>query len=577
MNLSIAQYLSEYQSIIRSDSGESVKVAILRSYSCDPLEQALTVDLYKMLNIRSSFFCGGFNQYAQEILNKNSDLYQYKPDYIFILVLLEDLCADVFNDYYKLDNLCDLVDNAVDGFIDLIFSLLKNTNSNIIIGNFTLPYNTQNISYHAQYKDGVGNITARANLRLVEKFPKTNAYILDVNEVIRQIGVEQAYDPKLFMIANNPYSFKTYAALSQNAASLISSILGRRKKCIVLDLDNTLWKGIIGEDGADGIEISEPYRQLQKQLLLWNNTGILLAICSKNNYDEALAVIRDHPDMILREVNFAALRIDWNNKADNLVSIAEELNIGIDSLIFIDDSSYECGLVAQSVPDVEVIRLDGDSASYADIIKNIRSLDFVRLTTTDRIRAVEYGAQRQRADLKARFTDIESYLQNLNMSVKIDFVNQFTISRAAQMTQKTNQFNLTTRRYTVEQLQQLLDKDFLIFTLESADRFGDNGIVGLIVLNTHSANADIWEIDTFLLSCRVIGREIERAFLSLVIEYARDRHVNKLIGQYIPSQKNKLVSDLYKKCGFIYEDGKWVFNVKQSISSPSFIQLHFQP
>ena len=589
MKRTMAQYLSAYQTIAHAEKGEAVKIAILRSFSCEPLEQTLTVDLYETLNMRPSFYRGGFNQYAQEILNADSGLYTYKPDYVFLLALIEDICAEVFERYYNITNLGEYIDNAVDEYIGIIGTLQKRIGGDVAICNFSLPYYMQNTSYHAQSPNGVGNLVARANLRLSEKLSKNNAYILDINETIRIIGVEQAYDPKMFMLAGNPYAFTTYAALSRSAASLISSILGRRKKCIVLDLDNTLWKGIVGEGGVgegedngddandtdSGIEISEPYRQMQKQLLQWNDSGILLAICSKNNYNDAIKIIREHPGMILREENFAALRINWDNKTDNIISIANELNIGIDSMIFIDDSAYECGLVAKALPEDEVIQLDGNTAAYAEIVKNIRSLDFVRLTEADRSRTAEYKAQNHRAELKACSYDIESYLRSLNMTVKIDFVNQFTIARAAQMTQKTNQFNLTTKRYTVVQLQQLLDKGYLILTLESSDRFGDNGIVGLMILNTEFANEGIWEIDTFLLSCRVIGRELERAFLSVIIKFADECNIDILIGNYSPTEKNELVRDLYEKCRFIYESGKWVFDVKLGFNVPSYFDIKF--
>jgi FkbH-like protein len=573
MNRSLAQYLQAYQGIAHSETIAAIKVALLRSFSCETLEQPLAVDLFERLNLRPAFFWGGFNQYAQEILNTGGALYQFAPDYTFILVQIEDLCPDVFERCYEITEPGERIDQAVDEFAELVSGLRKALKSEVIVCNFTAPYFAHYAAYHAQRADGVLNLVARANLRLSEQLPKNNVYILDLGEIIRRLGTERAYAPKLYMLAQNPYSFPTYAALSQKAAGVIAAILGRRKKCIVLDLDNTLWKGIIGEDGAEGIEISEPFRLFQAQLLKWNQTGVLLAVCSKNNPGDAMNIIRDHPDMILRASHFAALRINWENKADNIAALASELNIGLDSLIFIDDSAFECGLVREALPEVEVIQLTGQVETYADMAKNISSLDFLRLTEEDRARAAEYNAQKRRAEFKMSSTDVESYLRGLEMSVKIAVMDQYTIVRAAQMTQKTNQFNLTTKRYTAEQLQQMSDSGFLVLTLETADRFGHNGLTGLMALDTGRAGEGVWEIDTFLLSCRIMNREIERAFMGAVIQLAAVRGVETLAGRYIPTAKNMPVKDLYAKLGFTAREDYWAFHVASGLALPDYIDV----
>jgi len=577
MNRSLAQYLQAHQKIACSENVEALKVAVLRSFSCETLETALAVDLFERLKARPIFFRGGYNQYAQEILNSGGDLYKFEPDYTLILVNLEDLCPDVFDCYYDITEPALRIDQAVDEFASLLAALCQTVKGEVIAANFTTPFLAHYAAYHAQRPDGLPNLVARANLRLAGRLPEISVHILDLGETIRRLGVEQAYAPKLFMLARNPYSFQAYAALSQQAAGLIAAILGRRKKCIVLDLDNTLWKGIVGEDGPDGLEISEPYRQFQAQLLKWNKTGVLLALCSKNNPDDALSVIRGHPDMLLREEHFAAWRINWENKADNIAAIANELNIGLDSLIFIDDSQFECGLVREALPEVEVIQLDGDAARHADMAKNLTSLDFIHLTAEDRLRTAEYNVQKQRAELKMRSADVNSYLRSLEMTVKIAPVSQYTLTRAAQMTQKTNQFNLTTKRYTTEQLQRLSDSGALILTLEAADRFGQSGLTGLMILDTTRAVERVWEIDTFLLSCRIMNREIERAFMGAVIGLAAKSGVDILVGRYIPTAKNVPVKDLYAGLGFAAVNDCWEFRVAKGFAAPDYIDVSMEP
>jgi FkbH-like protein len=562
----LSDYLTKYNAIAKTDGAE-IKVAVLRSVSCELLEKALTVDLVEMMSLRPTFWFGGFNQYAQEILSADSELYKFAPNYTIVLVHIENLCPEVFDNYYETDDHESQINNAVDNFVALIETYQKQSHGETLVCNFAPPYFANITASHSQSPHGIPNLIALANIRLAELLKKNGARVVDLHDVIYQIGASNAYDAKMFFAAKNPYAFETYAELSKRLTNLLYCINGKRKKCVVLDLDNTIWRGVVGEDRP---EITEAFRFMQAQLLSWNKTGVLLAVCSKNNYEDAIEIIRRHPEMLLRETHFAALRINWDTKPDNITSIAKELNIGLDSMIFVDDSEFECGFVRETLPQVQVIHLNGNSSDYPGIVSNIRTLDFLALTDEDKRRAVGYASQRERAEFREQSADLEAYLRGLQIEITVSPVNTYTIARAAQLTQKTNQFNLTTRRYTEQQLSQMLKDGSIILTLDTRDRFGDSGITGLTILRPE---VNTYFIDTFLLSCRVMNRGIERALMAHIVKTAAQSGAATLRGEYIPTPKNAPVKDFYAGFGFTPIGSFWELATTEELLSPEWVQL----
>jgi len=291
------------------------------------------------------------------------------------------------------------------------------------------------------------------------------------------------------------------------------------KKCIILDLDNTLWGGIIGEDGIGGIKLGptpegRPFMDFQKHLLSLFQRGVLLAIASRNNLEDALKAMREHPHMVLREEHFASMRINWDDKISNIKAIAEEINIGLDSMIFIDDDKTNRERVKKALPEVLVVDLPEDPALYARTLMEIDDFSTLQLTEEDRKRGEAYTAQRHRADLR-KGADLSDYLESLKTVVKIGVANPATIGRIAQLTQKTNQFNMTTKRYLEADIVRKAESGhFLILSLGLKDKFEDMGIIGVAIVETA---ADAWRIDNFLMSCRAIGRKAEEAFLAGIL------------------------------------------------------------
>ena len=330
-------------------------------------------------------------------------------------------------------------------------------------------------------------------------------------------------------------------------------ISGCTCKVLVVDLDNTLWGGVVGEDGIDGLSLDADYpgliyQDIQRTLKKLSQRGIALAICSKNNLDDAMNVINNHPGMILKADDFSTHRINWQDKAGNIKNIAVELNISTDAISFLDDNPVERMQVRQALPEVNVIEINDDAYTYCNTLMSDPAFERLAVTDDDRVRTQYFKQNAMRVNLQKSATTIEDFYRSLDMSLHIELATDALVPRISQMTQKTNQFNLTTKRYNEQQIQQLIDdKQCHIYVARSTDRFGENGVIGLMIVRTMDQLA---EIDTSLMSCRVIGRTLETAFLSTVMKNLIKNGIKKIDGQYSPTPKNSLARDFYENNGF---------------------------
>ena len=353
----------------------------------------------------------------------------------------------------------------------------------------------------------------------------------------------------------------------------------------MLDLDNTLWGGVIGEDGKAGIQLGHEgiglaFVDVQRELLNLRQKGILLAICSKNNPEDAYEVIRNHPAMVLREEHFAAAEINWNDKAENIREIARRLNIGVDSLVFIDDSPVERQRVRSTFPEVAVPEWPLDPCESKRALGRIASEYFLKfnISEDDRRRGDMYHAQVERERLAGDAGNLEDFYRSLQMKITIGRADHETIPRVTELTQKTNQFNLTTRRYTEPEIASIsADGECRVYWLKLEDRFGPNGIVGVLILRRECRKQ--WSIDTFLLSCRVIGRTVEEAFLGWTLRELKGLGATEIMGEYIPTAKNVIAANLYDKLGFTLIDTNdkrtmWTIDLEQrSITVPAWFEI----
>lgn len=379
--------------------------------------------------------------------------------------------------------------------------------------------------------------------------------ILEIAEIARNIGRDKFYSKRMWYLGSIPFSMAGEKAIAEEISRAWNALKGNRKKCLVLDLDNTLWGGVIGEDGLQGIELSTTkegsrFRDFQKRIKDLKDQGVLLTIVSKNNEEDALEAIREHPDMVLREDDFVIIKANWEPKAVNIQNIAEELNIGLDSLVFIDDNPIERESVKRAFPEMNVPDFPKDTSMLESFAIEISKKYFpvLKLTDEDLNKTNQYKVEQKRNEIKQKSISIEEYLESLEMKKTFRQIDESDVTRAAQLTQKTNQFNLTTRRYTESDIWNMMrSDDHQIWIGELEDKFGSYGKIILAILKLDEKTANI---DTFLMSCRVMGRNIEKDFLSEIEKEMTLKGKNKIIGEYIPTPKNSVVKDFLIQNGY---------------------------
>lgn len=395
---------------------------------------------------------------------------------------------------------------------------------------------------------------AAFNDGLVRRLGGGTDYLLDVAALAETVGLAQWHDCGQYFLARLPFAQALVPLYAEHVARLVAAIRGRARKCLVLDLDNTTWGGIIGDDGLDGIVIGqgnplgEAHLEVQRLSMALRARGVVLAVCSKNEDATARLPFRQHADMLLREEHIAVFQANWSDKASNLEAIARSLDIGLDALVLLDDNPAERAQVRAALPMVAVPELPADPAQFARILAFAGYFETVAFSAEDQMRAGQYQANAQRAQLREGSRDLGDYLASLEMTISHAPFDPAGRGRVAQLINKSNQFNLTTRRYTEAELA-VLEADPAIFTLQVrlVDRFGDNGMIGVAICRPV---AEDWEIDTWLMSCRVLGRKVEQAMLNEIATAARAVGAKGLLGRFIPSQRNEMVRRHYATLGF---------------------------
>jgi len=408
--------------------------------------------------------------------------------------------------------------------------------------------------------------------------------LLDVAQIAETVGLADFHDPRLWNMAKLPFASAFLPLYADHVCRLIAALRGKSRKCLILDLDNTLWGGVIGDDGLDGIVLGqgdatgEAHLAVQSTALALRARGIVLAVSSKNTDAVAREPFRKHADMLLREDHIAVFQANWNDKASNIRAIASELSLGLDAMVFLDDNPVERDLVRTLIPEVAVPELPSDPALYARTLLAAGYFEAITFSDEDRKRAEFYQDNARRVSLQAQAGNLEEYLASLQMQMTLRPFDDTGRARIAQLINKSNQFNLTTRRYTEAEVADA-QHDAEAFTLQVrlADSFGDNGIISVIICRKKTAD---WLIDTWLMSCRVLGRQVEVAVLQELAAQARARGIRRLIGNYLPTEKNALVKDHYQKLGFTAleqrDDGSstWTLSVDeyQPVSLPIAIE-----
>ncbi|MGH9938672.1 MAG: HAD-IIIC family phosphatase, partial [Blastocatellia bacterium] len=533
-----------------------LKIAILRNVVVEPIVPYLR-RLAQGIGFNAEARFGGYDNVYQEAVGGDAGLLDPETDCALVFLRLETLSWDLSRNFASLKpaEIEAEVERVKEFIVAAQAGIRRQTQAMILWCGFELPvYPALGIA-ERQRDNGQMAVIEELNrfLRAILR-RHGNAYFVDLNLCLARVGARNFYDQRYWHIAKAPYSREALREVADEVFKYIRAMKGHGKKCLTLDCDNVLWGGTIGEDGLSGIKLGKThpgsaYYEFQQEVLNLRHRGVVLALCSKNNEEDVWEVFRDHPDMVLRREHIAAARINWRDKADNLREIAAELNLGLDSLVFVDDSDFEVNLIRSLAPGVEVIELPGDGAvAYREALAACGYFDTLTLTKEDAERGVMYRAETARKQLQSQHQDLESYYASLEMALDIRLADEFSIPRISQLTQKTNQFNLTTRRYSDADIERLAEgQDTEVVYLRLRDRFGDSGIVGVCVLRYEDGRATF---DSFLLSCRVLGRGVEDAFLTQCLKRAVLRQCKAAIGEYYPTAKNDQVKDFYLKHGF---------------------------
>ncbi len=584
-------YWNTYKSIQKLDldtlevtEGKRIKIALLSSFTIDPLVIYLDIKS-RLAGLYPEIYVAPFNQYQQEILDENSGLYTFKPDLIILAVQADGLVnKNFFTEYLKLPNVEQTQKELLNHLQALLSTLTSKTDALVLANNFIIPSFTPLGILDNKTDHGYRDFFSKLNEKLKESYGKSSqVYVFDLEAAAGKHGKSRCVDPKLYYRGSFGFSESFLPVVAHEYMAYIKALKNLTRKCIVLDLDNMLWGGIIGEDGIEGIQLGNDspgnaYKDFQQVLLSYYNRGILLAINSKNNAEDALKVIREHPYMLLREKHFAAMRINWENKVQNMTELAKEMNVGLESMVFFDDNPREREQVRQALPQVLVVDIPSSPFLYRQRLENLNDFNVLALTEEDKKRGEMYLARKKREDLRESISSLDDFLKSLNMKVIVKHVDDQGLPRIVRMVNKTNQFNLTSRRYNdaeIRKMKEIKDK-FEIYSLQVSDKFGDEGIVGVAIIHKQSKT---WTLDSFLLSCRVIGRKIETAFLARIVSDAKEQAVSAIIGEYIPTPKNALIKNFYSSHGFLEleREGnvfRWRLDLrKKTINAPKWMKI----
>lgn len=579
-----AEYLLENKKKIRRKLLErpiafmQKKIAILGGSTTNDIKRMLELFLLNY-GIQPSFYESEYNQYYQDAIFPNAKLESFAPDIIYIHTSNRNVTA-----YPKItdneEDISALVRSETEKFVGIWDRLTELYHCPIIQNNFEMPLYRLMGNRDASDIHGAGNFLSRLNMKFYE-YAQThdNFYICDINYISADYGLREWSEPFYWYMYKYALNVSAIPYLSFNVANIIKSVFGKNKKGFVLDLDNTLWGGIIGDDGIDNIVLGpeesegQAYTEFQNYIKAHKQLGIILNIDSKNDYENAVAGI-NHTDSVFSESDFICIKANWEPKDRNFAEIASDLNVLPESLVFIDDNPAERHIVREQLQDVSVPEI-GKIYEYIQIIDRSGFFEATMLSGDDLKRNEMYKENVKRAQLQASFADYAEYLRSLEMRGVIKSFESVYMARIAQLTNKSNQFNLTTRRYTQAEIEQVAkNREYVTLYGKLTDRFGDNGVVSVII--GHVVGKEC-HIDLWLMSCRVLKRNMEFAMMDTLVHRCQERDIEKIHGYYYPTAKNAMVKELYGSLGFIKtsenEKGstEWICNLKEKYKTQNFV------
>lgn len=531
-----------------------LRVALLASHTLGFLEPYLVVEGARAGFLIECYF-GPFGQFEQEVLDPASGLWAFKPDVLVMNLQPTDADPDLAARFYAAGGDAPTrLTRVVQRLAECARQFRSRSAAPILVANLAPVRHAPLGPFDTNTTGSFSALLSRANEELPGALHAVpDAVVWDYHGLVTECGLANWTDPRLVALARIPVAAACHPPLATHLVRAIRAIKGRPAKCLVLDLDNTIWGGVIGDDGLAGIQLGDDFpgsafKALQRAALGLRDRGILLAIVSKNNQEVVDEAFATHPEMLIRPADVAAWRVNWNPKSGNIRAIAEELNIGADALVFFDDNPVERAEVLANAPEVRVIDVPIDPLAYVGALLDSGHFDVTGLSDEDRRRGDLYREDKLRQELETTAASPEDFLRNLEMIAEVGRADQRTLGRITQLLGKTNQFNLTTRRHSGAELEAMTrDPNTVVAWLRLTDRFGDQGLVGVGIVRTAGETATI---DTFLMSCRVMNRQVEHALTAYLVEGARRAGARRVIGEYIPTAKNKMVARLYDDLGF---------------------------
>lgn len=526
-----------------------LRIAILRNYTIESIVPLLKVLTYKA-DLEPSITVGNYDNIRQEVLDPTSHVYASKPDIVVASFLLEHLDPDCMRSGWD-------PTTARDAILSTLSDLVERSRALVMVNTLLPPLHAEaGLLAPAQVKHRINQVHAiNREIREFAAKHSHQVFVVDWERILRLVGEERAIDFRFWYMSRAPFKKDFLAHYAWEVVRAGRALKGKSKKVLVLDCDNTLWGGVVGEEGPNGIHL-DPFEypgrcfyDFHKSILNLVEHGVIVALCSKNNEPDVFEVIDSHPNCLIRRSHLAGWRVNWTDKASNIAALATELNLGLDSFVFVDDSSVECDLVKTRLPEVTVIQAPASFYDLPRLLYRDGLFDTLAVSSEDAARTASYVAERGRVEAQSSFGSPDEYLASLDLKAIIHEATESELPRVAQLLSKTNQFNLTTRRHSESLVREFAaSPDAAVYTLAASDRFGDLGIVGVLIAR-RDGSAGV--IDSLLMSCRALGRKLEIAFVDHCLTALEERwQVREWRAEYLPTKKNGQVAEFYDSLGF---------------------------
>ena len=523
--------------------GDTATQLLVTSIKGEAVDRGLSLDIFE----------GEYNQVERQLMAPTSELYEYDAEIVIIFQSTHKLGE------YHSSLAIDKQEHLADERLSFISSLCENpsfANKKIIYFNYPEIEDTVFGSYANKVESSFSFQVRKLNYELMKlscQYP--NLFICDIAGLQNMLGRRFMFAPNVYMTTEMVLSVNALPYVASRVVDIIAAIKGQFKKCLILDLDNTVWGGVIGDDGLEGIElghglgIGKAFTEFQMWVKKLKQRGIIICVASKNNEETAREPFEKHPDMVLKLDDIAVFQANWETKVDNIRTIQSVLNIGFDSMVFLDDNPFERNMVRENIPGITVPELPDDPAMYLEYLYSLNLFETASYSNADKDRTKQYQVEAKRVSLSKSFTNEADFLKSLNMVSTVSGFTRFNTPRVAQLSQRSNQFNLRTIRYTEADIESMANDPNVIdlsFTLE--DKFGDNGLIAVVIMKQQ--DVETLFVDTWFMSCRVLKRGMENFTLNTMAEYAKEKGYKRIIGEYIPTPKNKMVELHYPNLGF---------------------------